>query len=1060
MKFNIEPFNRFIYRIPALNVEELMTLGSVDAYDRNLKKLLSNKEFQEALYLASPAFLDEVLKFIDNDDYAEKNSKRMISFRTTALKYLNRICTRPTPFGVFAGCGVGNVDGESIQVTPRSENRINRKVRFDMEFLELVKEGILKNPEDRRLFRFYTNNTVYELSDEYRYIAYNNTQKKRNHTLSSIMKTPYLSWILEQSKKGLTYQEILKFLLDSNIAKDSAIEYIDDLIDSKILISELEPHIISDSSYEYRLINTLESKGSLLSAKQKNTLSTLKSAVRDLESLNTTTLVYSYLLQIENSLKTIIDKKVKNYFQIDSEMLHSHSNLPKKTVWDIKKSMKVFLQLTSLSNQNNEIISFKNSFKERYGSKSVRLVELLDPELGLSYGQFSDNQLYPCPIIDDIPISKRKSDSDLLVWNNKVHTMLFNKILNALKTHDHVKIEVQDLESYSFDQSHIPATITAFLQLIPDQNNEYLIHLKNWGSDSATTILGRFTSLSPEMDELVKDISSFEQKCLPSHKILSEINHLPNAKIGNIISRSKFRKHEIPYVTKSNSNETGLIDINKLYVKLVDGKFKILDIENKRQIIPILSNAHNFKKDSLPIYKFLCDIQNESDQERLYMNLNLGPITTLLDHIPRITHKKTILRLATWKLRKKDFDWLFNTPESKRLDAIKQYLKKNHLPKQFFITSGDNKLLIDFQNIPYPSLLLFSEEIHKYGAIIIEENPYGENFSSVINNEKGNFLHELIVPFKNHSRLEDAKFTDDNNYDSYVTQRKFHPGSEWVYFKIFSGIHTREIIIQQLSPLIDYLKSKGIIQKWFFIKYSDPENHLRLRFKLFKRQQTGVVIESVFKLFEGHLKSKKISRINLDTYEREIERYGGDQLMNQSETIFQIDSEWSLSLLKSINNHPVLRENYWLIALKICDIYMNAFDFGDALKLQFSKRKKEDLSREFNANKIQKRKILNKYKDNEQAINKVINKPQSIFPKKLVEEFEAFEKDLSNFYQSDIQGNSRSLEIRLLVSYIHMSLIRILPSKNRLHEYFIFSIIECHYRIKVGKSKANSKSHV
>ena len=65
--------------------------------------------------------------------------------------------------------------------------------------------------------------------------------------------------------------------------------------------------------------------------------------------------------------------------------------------------------------------------------------------------------------------------------------------------------------------------------------------------------------------------------------------------------------------------------------------------------------------------------------------------------------------------------------------------------------------------------------------------------------------------------------------------RVFSLGSEWVYFKIYSGYKIADVILlEYLKEKIELLQSENIIKKWFFIRYNDSDSHLRIRFQVDK----------------------------------------------------------------------------------------------------------------------------------------------------------------------------------------------------------------------------------
>src|SRR5207248_587833 len=59
--------------------------------------------------------------------------------------------------------------------------------------------------------------------------------------------------------------------------------------------------------------------------------------------------------------------------------------------------------------------------------------------------------------------------------------------------------------------------------------------------------------------------------------------------------------------------------------------------------------------------------------------------------------------------------------------------------------------------------------------------------------------------------------------------RRFPPGSEWLYAKLYAG---NSSVDQILAGLVAGVVSgfAGAFDLWFFLRYADPDWHLRLRF--------------------------------------------------------------------------------------------------------------------------------------------------------------------------------------------------------------------------------------
>jgi len=106
-------------------------------------------------------------------------------------------------------------------------------------------------------------------------------------------------------------------------------------------------------------------------------------------------------------------------------------------------------------------------------------------------------------------------------------------------------------------------------------------------------------------------------------------------------------------------------------------------------------------------------------------------------------------------------------------------------------------------------------------------------------------------------------------------KRRFVLGSEWIYFKFYVGAKTADKILREaIKPFTEDLLNADIIDQWFFIRYSDPDVHLRVRLHFTKKNQVGKIIQTVFKHIEKFVDQELIWKVQTDTYQREIERYG------------------------------------------------------------------------------------------------------------------------------------------------------------------------------------------
>ena len=105
------PFEKFILRTPLLSLDFFKNLTSAEIIsDQQLIDTCKNEIIREAIFLASPSFSAQIERWI-NGEITDVEKK--IKLKHSILKYLSRMSSRCTPYGLFAGCSVGNFSDQT-----------------------------------------------------------------------------------------------------------------------------------------------------------------------------------------------------------------------------------------------------------------------------------------------------------------------------------------------------------------------------------------------------------------------------------------------------------------------------------------------------------------------------------------------------------------------------------------------------------------------------------------------------------------------------------------------------------------------------------------------------------------------------------------------------------------------------------------------------------------------------------------------------------------------------------------------------------------------------------
>lgn len=274
--------------------------------------------------------------------------------------------------------------------------------------------------------------------------------------------------------------------------------------------------------------------------------------------------------------------------------------------------------------------------------------------------------------------------------------------------------------------------------------------------------------------------------------------------------------------------------------------------------------------------------------------------------------------------------------------------------------------------------------------------------------------------------------------------RVFSLGSEWIYFKIYSGYKIADIILlEYLKGKIEFLKSKNYIKKWFFIRYNDSDSHLRIRFQVNKNQDIFRIINELSLVFEDLLDKNFIWKVQSDTYLREIERYGL-KTIEDSESLFYFDSEMILDYLSMKNNFEKEKTQLLFSFLSI-DSFLNYFSLSTSEKLALLDDMQQSFKKEFNATKILKNELDKHYRELEKDISNCMNFD-------LNENFSSFYGIIdqkSKKIKPIVDSIKENLEINLnsfLLSHIHMMVNRQFTSRQREYETVIYDHLYRYYK--------------
>jgi len=587
------------------------------------------------------------------------------------------------------------------------------------------------------------------------------------------------------------------------------------------------------------------------------------------------------------------------------------------------------------------------------------------------------------------------------------------------------------------------------------------------GGPSGARLLGRFCHADPELEERVRAHLASEEEAQPG-ALFAEVVHLPQGRIGNILARPLLREHEIPFLGRSAAPPERQIPVTDLEVTASGRRILLRSRRLGRQVVPRLTSAHNFVTGSLGIYRFLCALQSQGTTAGL--GWSWGPLETAA-FLPRVTAGRLVLARARWRMGEEEVKALAGVDGAARYAAVAGWRRERRLPRWVSLADGDNELTIDLDNpLALDGWLDLLER--RKEAILLELFPAPDELCA--RGPEGRFLHELVVPFVR-TRAEEARRPAAAPRPHEIQMpismpvpvpRSFPPGSEWLYAKLYAGSSSVDALLCEVAaPVAREALAAGSCDAWFFIRYGDPHWHLRLRFHGEPARLHGEVLPALQRAAAAGLEGGRIWRVQLDTYEREVERYGGPAGIGLAERLFHADSEAVVAILEMIEGDEGA-DARWRLALLGTDLLLADLGLGEAEKADLLDRLADSFRREHASDaalaKGLRLQLDQKFRAERQSLEALLDPARAaagnLAPgvEVLAERSRRNAPLVAELRRLAEAGQLTSSIPDLAGSYVHMHVNRMIRSAARAHELILYDLLARLHRSRTARARGRS----
>lgn len=1051
---------------------EAAWLDDVEVLRSRLRQISNRPEIRQALFIASPSLESSISGWGLTPD-----SKRGLQTERSLSRYFSRMTGRSTPFGLFAGYSIGVISkaGETddrVALSLQSRDHYKLSSRLDNDFLFALTASLQRMPEIAAELRYLPNSSLHQVGSDWHYVKTAYAGPQRSHHSVKLSDQPYLPSLVNCAKAGATVSQLVETLVlqpaDPPLSQDEAVEYVQALIDEQVLISTLAPLVtIAEGSPLDDLIGQLDRArlGSGVSSVLRETKNAL--ARVDQNGLGTPRSVYEDISLRLASLPLEVD--ISRLFQVDMKKPMASGILSSSVIVEITRTLELLLTSEALSPpEPSKVRRFREAFVTRYGQRWVPLLTALDEDVGLGFDSADD-----ASVTGGRDRAEGNPRSDVRSTFDSFYSLLLRKTIDCAREGTHeLLLDHADIGAGNSSEPRGGDSFSVMFTLVADsvediQNGNFQIYLRASKGVTGAALLGRFCQADKELHEHVRQHLR-DEEVSEQNVVYAEIVHLPEGRLGNIVCRPIFRDFEIPYLGRSGISEDRQLPASDLLITVTNGQVILFSRRLAKRVIPRLTAAHSFDTPGFPpVYRFLGYLQYLPRSEiRLF---DWGPLAEL-PFLPRVRLGRTILSPARWRITSEDVNTLIKNTRCATFFAVQELRQQRRLPRFLLLEDRDNVLPIDLDNAL--SLDAFVHLMRRRGAGTLLEM-YRAPGGLCASGPEGQFHHEIVLPLirrRNGSKQDESASGPNyarlaSNLRCTSERRSFPPGSEWLFVKLYGGTTTLDrLLINEVRHLVRAAASASLMSSWFFIRYADPDPHLRIRFRGDQERLTQELLPLIASVFNP-LVDQTLWKIEHSTYVPELERYGGPQGIAEAEHIFFRDSEAVLSILESLKGDYDL-DTRIRIAIMGADRLLRDCKLGLSERLALAKRARDAFARELQLNPTQLRSLGEQFRIQRKTVEALVDDtshpPHSVVPEEVWTALGTRSVALAGSVQRLLAlQRTEPASLRLTnfaASCVHMHINRLMRSHARRQEAVVYDFLSRVYSTMAAKSDVRGDS--
>ena len=866
------PAGYLVVRAPLLPVDAYLSPHAGD----------TTAEVRRAIGVASPSLLVAL-------DRAGPGDPGRPRIEGKLLRYLIRMATRPTPFGLFAGVGVARW-AERTDLALAGPPRT--RTRLDMEWLLGLVLRLEADPEVRRHLRLFANTAAFERGGRLHLSERAPDGSGDAGASVSVRATGAVRQAMAAARRPIAHADLAGRLLGSipGATQERVDRLIAQLCEATLLLSELRPPLTGADPAGWvtgRLAAAAaRADGDAGGTRVRDQAERLAGLAADAAALDRAGAGGAAAGHARLAERLGRDGS-RPVVQVDAR-LDLRGGLHPAVGEAAAEAAELLLRMTPLPDGPPHLAAYRRAFLRRYGpDRVVPLLELLDPRFGLGPPGQATGPATPAAA-------------------TRRNQLLIDLASRALRERQAV-LELDGrlagrLATWAPAPESAPGSLELFVGVAAgsaaaiDAGAFTLVVGHGPGVSPAGRSLGRFADLLAPADRAaVAEVGRVAAPARPG-VVVAELAYLPRRlRQANVAVRPASRGFELAVGTSPGGPAGRVVPLDELAVGVRDGRLRLWWAAAGAEVE--VTAGHLLSPTEAPaVGRFLAEVGRDGRAQ--LGGFSWGPAAGF-PYLPRVQAGRVVLRPASWRLGP---EVLAGTPTAGLPAVLRRWRDDWAVPRYVRLGGGDRRLLLDLDDPAQAGQV--TDELGRGRPVVLHEAVPGPG-DAWLPGPGGRFLTELVVPLvlatpppppppngQRHRAPARPAARD---------RRLRPPGSEWLYLKLYGPREDEdELLAGPVRELAGAAVEDGLASGWFFVRYGDPDPQLRLRFRGEPGRLTGGLLPRLCEWAGGLVAAGACDRFAVDTYERELERYGGPEGMAAAEDLFAADSRCVAGLLDGL----------------------------------------------------------------------------------------------------------------------------------------------------------------